>query len=127
MAIHSELPIYKVAYDLCGVCIDFVRHMPHDVKKNIGDRILDECAAVVDLIRRANIAQDKAPVIDALLGRLHLAEFYIRLSCDKRLIGRKQYAAAIALSDRVGRQASGWKTSSLKRQPYDRQGDHARA
>lgn len=32
MAIHTELPIHKLAYDLLGLTIDLVKNMPREVK-----------------------------------------------------------------------------------------------
>jgi hypothetical protein len=39
MALHTSLPIYKVAYDLLSVATDVVRNMPRDYKASIGARI----------------------------------------------------------------------------------------
>ena len=36
MALHSELPIYKVAFDLFGLAVDLIKNMPRDVKQVIG-------------------------------------------------------------------------------------------
>ena len=31
MALHTQLPIYKVAYDLLSVAVDYVRNMPRPI------------------------------------------------------------------------------------------------
>jgi hypothetical protein len=38
MAIHTQLPIYKVAYDLLDASVDFVANMPRAFKPVIGGR-----------------------------------------------------------------------------------------
>lgn len=43
MAIHTELPIYKVAYDLLSVATDYVQNMPRPFKAAIGGRVRDLC------------------------------------------------------------------------------------
>ena len=105
MALHTSLPIYKVAYDLLSLATDVTRNMPRDFKVSLGGRIRDECVALVVLIGRANFARDK-------VERLQVAELLLRLSCDKRFISRTQYAQAIQLTAQVGKQANGWRKHS---------------
>lgn len=38
MAIHTQLPIYKVAYDLLDVVTDLVKNMQRDFKRSIGEK-----------------------------------------------------------------------------------------
>jgi hypothetical protein len=33
MGIHSNLPIYKVTYDLCVLCFEAAKNMPRDAKR----------------------------------------------------------------------------------------------
>lgn len=112
MALHTSLPIYKVAYDLLSVATDVVRNMPRDYKASIGARIREECVDLVVLIFRANCARDKVPHLDQILERLQVAELLFRLSRDKRFISTKQYAEAIELTSQVGKQATGWRKHS---------------
>ena len=117
MALHTALPIYKVAYDLLGAATDLVKNMPRDYKASIGARIRDECVALVVLIFRANIARNKTPYLDELLERLQVTELLLRLSRDKHFVSSKQYAGAIALTDSIGKQANGWRKSSAAASP----------
>lgn len=111
MAIHTELPIYKVAYDLLSVATDFVQNMPRPFKAAIGGRVRDLCIELVLLIYKANCARDKAPHLTALLERLEETNLLFRLCQDKRFISKGQYAKAIELTASVGKQANGWKKS----------------
>jgi len=113
MALHTNLPIYKVAYDLLDVVTDLVKNMPRDFKQSIGGKISQECVEIVVLIFRANCARDKAPHLGELIERLQVAELLLRLSRDKRLVSTSQYARAIELTQSVGKQASGWRRSAL--------------
>ena len=112
MAIHTALPIYKVAYDLLNVVTELVKNMPRDFKRSIGGKIADECVEIVVLIFRANWARDKGPHFGELIERLQVAELLLRLSRDKRLILTKQYAAAVDLTNSVGKQAGGWRKAA---------------
>ena len=113
MALHTNLPIYKVAYDLLDVVTDLVKNMPRDFKQSIGGKISQECVEIVVLIFRANCARDKAPHLGELIERLQVAELLLRLSRDKGLISNDQYARAIKLTDNVGKQAGGWRRSAI--------------
>jgi len=112
MALHTNLPIYKVAYDLLGVVTELVKNMPRDFKSSIGGKISGECVEIVVLIFRANCARDKAPHIGDLIERLQVCELLLRLSRDKRLISTVQYAKAIELTNMVGKQAGGWRKAT---------------
>src|ERR1039457_3672531 len=113
MALHTELPIYKVAYDLLDAITDLAKNMPRDFKASIGGKLRDECVEIVVLIFRANVAREKALHIATLIERLQVAELLHRLSKDKRLISTGQYAKAIELTNSVGKQAGGWSRSAL--------------
>ncbi len=112
MALHTELPIYKVAYDLLGVTTDLVRNMPRDFKQSIGSKLRDECVEIVVLIFKANCAREKTSYLDQLIERLQVSELLLRLSRDKRLISTKGYASAIELTKAIGKQAGGWRRHS---------------
>jgi hypothetical protein len=112
MAIATALPIYKVAYDLFREVTESTRHMPRDFKQSLGGEIRAETLKIVTLIFRANAAMDKVPHLNDLLERLEVVNLLLRLSRDMRFIATKQYAAAIALTEQVGKQAGGWKKQS---------------
>ncbi len=109
MAIHTELPIYKVAYELLLLATNLTKNMPRDFKASIGGTIRKECVDIMTLIFRANCARDKTPYLDKLLERAQVAELMFRVSKDTRLISVAQYAAAIKITDQIGKQANGWR------------------
>ena len=39
MALHTQLPIYKVAYGLFDVIMDLAKNMPRDFKASIGGKL----------------------------------------------------------------------------------------
>lgn len=114
MALHTNLAIYKVAYDLFKEVTDITRNMPRDFKLSLGGRIRDEALTIVTLIFRANVAQgtEKVPHLSALLEHVQVVELLLRLSRDMRFISTKQYASAIQFTDSVGKQANGWRRHS---------------
>ena len=112
MAIHTSLPIYKVAYDLLDAVTDLTKNMPRDFKASIGGKIREECIEIVVLIFRANTAREKVPHLMDLIERLQVTELLLRLSVDKRLISRPQYAKTVELTNSIGKQANGWRKSA---------------
>lgn len=112
MALHTELPIHKVAYDLLDVVTDLVKNMPRDFKQSLGGKLRDESIEILTAIFRANCAREKAAHLDVVIERQQVIELMLRLSRDKRLISTGQYARAIQLTQSIGKQANGWRRAS---------------
>ena len=111
MAIHTDLPIYKVAYDLLITTTSLVKNMPRDFKASIGAKLRDECVEIMVLIFRANSTRNKTPYLDNLIERVQVADLLFRVARDSQSISIPQYASAIKLTGAVGRQAGGWRNS----------------
>ena len=109
MAIHTQLPIYKVAYDLLNVATDYVQNMPRPFRASIGNRVRDLGVDLVLLIFRANCARDKTPHLAQLIERVEELNLLLRLCRDKRFISIAQYAKAVELTASIGKQANGWR------------------
>lgn len=111
MAIHNTLPIHKEAYDLLGHVIKVARNLPRDLKKLVGDRLIEGCLKVADLIRQANIAVKaaKVPPLDAALALLDEMQLLLRRSRDDRYITTPAYAKAIEHTTSIARQATAWR------------------
>jgi hypothetical protein len=102
MAIHTQLPIYKVSYDLLDASVDFVANMPRSFKSVIGSRVSQLCLDLVLLIYRANCARDKVPHIEQLLERTQELEMWFRVLLRTSASSPKaQYAKADRAHDRA--------------------------
>lgn len=112
MAMHSDLPIHKFAFDLLSLAADITRNIPRDFKATLGSKIRDECLEVMVLIGRANAARDKQQHLGTLVERVQVIEYLLRLFKEKRFISIPQYASAILLTGSIGKQANGWKRST---------------
>lgn len=115
MALHTDLPIYKVAYDLLGLIVHAVRNMPRDMKPALGKKMLNECVKVTILVFRANVAREKSNHLLELIEHVEVLNLLLRLCADKKHLSNlsvKQYAAAIALTTSIGKQANGWRKAS---------------
>jgi hypothetical protein len=114
MAIHTNLPIYKVAYNLLDVVTELVKHMDRNFKRSIGEKISNECIEIVVLVFRANVAQDKEPHLIELLERVQVINLMLRLGHDKKVISRPSYAKAVELTTSIGKQANGWRRAATR-------------
>lgn len=113
MAIYKELSIYKSAYELLVQAAQITKNYPRDFKKSIGDKVRDECVAIIVLIFKANTAYNKIPHIESLLEHLQVVELLLRLSRDMRFISIGQYSKVIEITDEIGKQSTGWKKQQL--------------
>ena len=112
MGLHKDLPIYKVVYDLLAFVVALVGNMPRNLRRQLGEKLVDEGVHLTVLVFRANVSRDKAPHLTALLERLQVAELLLRLSQDLRCINRQQYGKAVELTTSIGKQAGGWRRAS---------------
>jgi glycerol dehydrogenase-like iron-containing ADH family enzyme len=98
MAMHTDLPIHKVAFDLLSLATDVTRNIPRDFKAGLGAKVRDECIEVMVLIARANAARDKQQHLGTLVERVQVIEFLLRLFKEKRFISVSQHAVNGALT-----------------------------
>ncbi len=113
MALHTELEIYSVAFELLSLVTKLVANMPRDFKPTIGFKIRDEAIEILTLIFRANKARVKTPHLDDLIESIQVINILLRLSRQERWISDKGYSAAIKLTTDAGKQAGGWRKSTL--------------
>ena len=112
MALHHQLPIYKVAFDLLSMAADITRNIPRDLKAGLGKKVNDECCDLLVLIARANGARDKSVHLEEIVERVQVVEFLLRVFKEKRFISVNQHANAIQLTASIGKQANGWKKNA---------------
>ena len=111
MALHHTLPIYKAAKQLLRLVLDLPKDMRKDAKYLIGRELLRESLAIMRLVRKANIAVQKAkvPYIDEILERVQTVEDLVQVCHDAHLISNTLLANVLEKAQSVGKQANGWK------------------
>lgn len=112
MALHTDLPIYKLTYELMLLAMELIKNMRRDCKSTVGQKINAECLDLSLLVYKANCAREKVPYLDRLIERVQVVELLFRLSVDLNLISMGQYAKAIAITAKIGKQAGGWRKHS---------------
>ena len=108
MALHTDTEIYKATYELTKLVTSLVANMPRNYKADFGAELRRRSMALVMRTYEANTTDDKPSVLRRMRQEVETVNLSLRLAVDLRLISRPQYARAIALSDGIGKQATGW-------------------
>lgn len=117
MALHTELDIYKPAYRLMDVAVDYVVNIPRSVKHSIGTRLIDLCVEMMLLILKTNCTRnlkDRVPHLDKLLECKEETGMLLRLCKDKQFISVDQHAIALELVISIGKQAMAWRNQCAR-------------
>jgi len=112
MALHTEIEIYKATYELTKLVIPLVANMPRNYKADFGAELRRRCMALVMRTYEANTTDDKPPVLRRMRQEVEAVNLSLRLAVDLQLISRPQFARAIALTEGIGKQATGWQKHS---------------
>lgn len=108
MALATDLPIYRKAYELLTLIAKLTQNYPRGYRQGLARDVSSEAQALVTLIFRANCTKEKTPIIEQLRECLQTLQLQLRLSKDLRLISASQFGATVVLTDAVGKQATGW-------------------
>ncbi len=111
MALHSDLPIFKLTSDMLDLVMDQTKQFKREWRY-LGARLNDECIELTILIYRANSSGNKRHHLNEFLERVKVVELMLRLAVNKRLLAVKNYGAIVELTQNIGRQATGWRNKS---------------
>ena len=88
---HTRLPIYKKGCELVKLAVLVQQQMPRGHKRNLGEKIMNHCTDMVDLMALANASKgaQRADYIRTLLQRVHAVQVLLRVCFDLRLIAKE--------------------------------------
>ena len=112
MALHTDTEIYKSTYDLIKLVTQLVANMPKNFKADFGAELRRRCMTLVMRTYEANTNADKAAILQRMRMEIETVNLSLRLAVDLRLISVNQYSRAIAITDSIGKQATGWQKYS---------------
>jgi len=69
MALHNTTDLYHAIVDFQRFVARRAPHLPRDVKKLYGERLVDESLNMLVTMRHANIARDRARLARAVMRR----------------------------------------------------------
>ncbi|BCX53738.1 hypothetical protein CTYAZ2_33180 [Comamonas testosteroni] len=112
MALHTDTEIYKSTYDLSKLVTLLVANMPRNFKADFGTELRRRCMTLVMRTYEANTSVDKVAILQRMRMEVETVNLSLRLAVDLRLISVNQYSRAIAITDSIGKQATGWQRHS---------------
>jgi hypothetical protein len=117
--IHDKLPIHKTGSELLGVAARIHVQMGRGFKRTVGDKIVENCAEMLDLMALANASQGRQRVtyIDGVLTHQRAATTWMRVALNLKQVSPGLWSDATQLLQSVGNQAGGWKNRTNGRAP----------
>jgi hypothetical protein len=115
MAIHDQLPIHRTGVRLLALAVRVQEQLPRSVKRLLGEKIMQHCIDMLDLMALANASQRevRAAYIQELLKRQRAVTVLLRVCHDARyLTAPKLWAESMELLGSIGSQAGGWLKSA---------------
>jgi len=114
MALHTELPIHRTGVRLLSLAVKVQEQMPRSVKRILGEKIVQHCVDMLDLMALANATgrDVRAGYIRDLLARQRALEVLLRVSFDSRYVSPKLWAESVELLGSIGKQGGGWLKSA---------------
>ena len=119
MSLHTQLPIHRDASSLLGIGIQIQVNLPRAVKRALGDKIIDHCVEMLDLVARANACKGerRARFIELLLEMQRAVQHLLRVAFNEHFVSPKLWGAATQKLEAIGRQAGGWLKSTREQVP----------
>ena len=110
MALHTELPIYKTGTDLLQLAFNVQAQLPRQVRRSLGETIVDHCVEILNLMAMANASKRdaRAKHIEALLVRHNALTSLLRVGFNAKWISHGLWGASVQLLQSIGAQAGGW-------------------
>jgi len=102
--------VYALTQKIFTVTQDF----PREYKFTLGSDMKRDALVLLRSIYRINKARDKVDHLEAFLDDFELLKLEIRLAADMKILSLKKQAQLAELSDKIGRQITGWRNASLK-------------
>lgn len=114
MALYQDLPVFADVYELKRSIFTVTQNFPREYKFTLGADMKRDALVLLRSIYRINRARDKVAHLEAFLDDFELLKLEIRLSADLKLLSLKKEAHFAQLTDKIGRQITGWRNASLK-------------
>lgn len=106
------LAVFELAQYLYGVTMNFKKENKPSIGKRIEDTVLD----LGDLIVEANSSvENRYSVLGVFLIKYEKLQFLINLAVQLKDISYRQQAEIARRMESIGKQANGWRKSSLKK------------
>lgn len=93
MALYTELPVYKEAYQLTLKVFECTRNFPREYKYTLGQDMKRDTLHLLRCIYRANKHKNRAEHLETFLDEFELLKLEIRLCVEMKLLSLKKTGA----------------------------------
>jgi len=116
MALHDKLPIHRTGVQLLALAVKIQEQMPRGVKRILGEKIMQHCVDMLELMALANATQRGVRVgfLEELLAKQRTVTVLLRVSHESRYLSPKLWADSIELLGFIGAQGGGWLKNANK-------------
>ena len=111
---YQDLPVFADVYALTQKIFVVTQDFPREYKFTLGSDMKRDALVLLRSIYRINKARDKVDHLEAFLDDFELLKLEIRLAADLKILSLKKQAHLAELTDKIGRQITGWRNASLK-------------
>lgn len=110
MALYSELPVYKLGYDLLIQTYQRTAVFSREYKYTMGERLKNESTDMLLNIYKANKSKkdNKEQFIDLARQNVEVIRLLLRLCKDLKVIGMKGFVALNMQVEELSKQLASW-------------------
>ncbi|MBP3192983.1 four helix bundle protein [Natronogracilivirga saccharolytica] len=110
MALFSELPVYKLGYDLLIAIYQRTSKFTREYKYTMGERLKNETLELLLSIYKANKSEKdhRLHYIDTARQRIEIVRLLLRICKDLKVIGMKGFVALNVQVEELSRQLTAW-------------------
>lgn len=110
MALFSELPVYKLGYDLLIAIYERTKLFTREYKYTIGERLKNETLELLINIYKANKSKQdtRMQYIDDARQNLEVVRLLVRVIKDLKILGIKNFVALNVQVEELSKQLSSW-------------------
>jgi four helix bundle protein len=110
MALFSELPVYKLGYDLLIELYKRTSNFAREYKFTIGERMKNNVTDMLINIYKANKSkkENREQYIDQARQNVEVVRLLLRISKDLKVIGMKGFVALNVKVEELSKQLASW-------------------
>ncbi len=110
MALFSELPVYKLGYDLFIVIYERTKLFTREYKYTLGEKLKNETLELLINIYKANKSTQttRLQYIDTARQNIEVVHLLLRVTKDLKIIGIKGHVALNVQVEKLSKQLSSW-------------------
>jgi len=111
MALFSELPVYKLGYDLLIQIYERTAVFSRDFKYTIGERLKNETTDMLINIYKANKSkqENRMQYIEGARQNVEVVRLLLRICKDLKVIGMKGFVSLDVKVEELSKQLASWK------------------